>query len=98
MKPAKNEIVEVYHEVLKRLVRGKWTGKRWMIFNELFGGYDPAPFKVKKWQLKLTQELVNTCKLDRGICSHQYGLGCLTGCSSTQPCDNKWPVIQQLGK
>jgi len=52
MKPAKNEIVEVYHEVLKRFVRGKWTGKRWMIFNELFGGYDPAPFKVKKWQLK----------------------------------------------
>jgi len=54
IKPAKNEIVEVYHELLKRFVRAKWTGKRWMIFNELFGGYDPPPknMKVKKWKLK----------------------------------------------
>lgn len=29
-----------------------------------------------------------TCKLDRGTCTHQFGLGALTGCSSKEKCPN----------
>jgi len=29
------------------------------------------------------------CKLDRGICSHQFGRGYQTGCSDPKHCDNE---------
>lgn len=82
-KPTKNEIVDVWHPTLGRFVRGKWSGRRWMIFHELFGGWDPATFEVEKWRIK------SLCNLDRGICSNQYGLGCFTGCSAKEPCKDK---------
>lgn len=43
-----------------------------------------------EWQ---QQHKVDICALDRGTCTHQYGLGCLTGCSDTQPCEHKRSTI-----
>ena len=57
IKPPKNEDVKVWHPSLNRFARGKWTGRRWMIFNDFFGGYDPANFEVEEWQpLKRTKK------------------------------------------
>lgn len=39
------------------------------------------------------QRKVDTCVLDRGICTHQYDLGYLTGCRDTQPCKHKRSTV-----
>jgi hypothetical protein len=33
-----------------RSTNAKWTGKRWLRFNELFGGYDPVKEIPIKWE------------------------------------------------
>ena len=43
-KPRKGEEIEAqWPNVIEgHWFKAKWTGKRWLRFNELFGGYDPV--------------------------------------------------------
>jgi len=43
-------------------------------------------FEIRK---KKEKTLISTCKLDRGICSNQFGMDIGTGCSTTQECEYK---------
>ena len=45
-KPPKNTHVEACWRP-SFWVRAKWTGRRWMRHNDLFGGYDPVPEPIE---------------------------------------------------
>jgi hypothetical protein len=48
--PKKNDCVKAYWLSMERSTKAKWTGKRWLRFNELFGGYDPVKEIPMKWE------------------------------------------------
>lgn len=56
-KPPKNQIVLGFWPTVmdSHWFRAKWTGKRWMRFNELFGGWDPVS-PPEQWKPKEINE------------------------------------------
>jgi hypothetical protein len=49
--PVRHTIVMAWWDApMSRWTKAKWTGKRWMRFNELFGGFDPITILPSKWK------------------------------------------------
>ena len=51
-KPPKGITVRAYWRGMDRCADSEWTGKRWLRFNELFGGWDPIEDVPTKWKFK----------------------------------------------